>query len=217
MAMDKQPPSDSRPGRKRSEESRLAILVAAFELVGEVGYAGLTIEGIASRAGCGKQTIYRWWPSKAHVLLEALAVKADLYVTNADHGSYPADLRAFLDDTYRLGSQHRVVDILRVLMAEAQINEEFGQLFRGAFLLRRREALQVVLDRARTRGDLPPHPAASTVLDIVFGTLWYRLLATRQPVDDELIEEIIATVTQTGHHPTGTTPSSSQPTPGDPQ
>ncbi|MER5181696.1 TetR/AcrR family transcriptional regulator [Streptomyces sp. NPDC002896] len=202
--MDKQPPSESRPGRKRSEESRMAILVAAFELVGEVGYAGLTIEGIANRAGCGKQTIYRWWPSKAHVLLEALAVKADLFVTNADHGSYADDVRAFLGDTFRLSRQQRVVDILRVLMAEAQINEEFGELFRSAFLQRRRDALQVVLDRARTRGDLPPRPAASTVLDIVFGTLWYRLLATRQPMGDDLVEDLAATLTQAAQPPTST-------------
>ncbi|MFD5074492.1 TetR/AcrR family transcriptional regulator [Streptomyces sp. NPDC058371] len=202
--MDKQPPSESRPGRKRSEESRMAILVAAFELVGEVGYAGLTIEGIAHRAGCGKQTIYRWWPSRAHVLLEALAVKADLYVTNADHGSYADDVQAFLEDTFRLGRQQRVADILRVLMAEAQINEEFGQLFRSAFLQRRRDALQVVLDRARTRGDLPPRPAASTVLDIVFGTLWYRLLATHEPMGDDLVEDITATLTQAAQPPTNT-------------
>lgn len=182
----------------------MAILVAAFELVDEVGYAGLTIEGIANRAGCGKQTIYRWWPSRAHVLLEALAVKADLFVTNADHGSYADDLRAFLEDTFRLGRHQRVVDILRVLMAEAQINEEFGRLFRSAFLQRRRDALQVVLDRARTRGDLPPSPAASTVLDIVFGTLWYRILATRRPVGDDLVEELTATLTQAAPPPTGT-------------
>lgn len=182
----------------------MAILVAAFELVDEVGYAGLTIEGIANRAGCGKQTIYRWWPSRAHVLLEALAVKADLYVTNADHGSYADDVRAFLEDTFRLGRQQRVVDILRVLMAEAQINEEFGQLFRSAFLQRRRDALQVVLDRARTRGDLPPRPAASTVLDIVFGTLWYRLLATRQPMGNDLVEELTATLAQAAHPATNT-------------
>ncbi|MCX4460979.1 MULTISPECIES: TetR/AcrR family transcriptional regulator [unclassified Streptomyces] len=202
--MDKQHPSESRPGRKRSEESRMAILVAAFELVGEAGYAGLTIEGIANRAGCGKQTIYRWWPSRAHVLLEALAVKADLHITNVDHGSYTDDVRAFLEDTFRLGRQQRVADILRVLMAEAQINEEFGQLFRSAFLQRRRDALQVVLDRARTRGDLPPRPAASTVLDIVFGTLWYRLLATRQPMGDDLVEDLTATLTQAAQPPTNT-------------
>ncbi|MEU9113926.1 TetR-like C-terminal domain-containing protein [Streptomyces sp. NPDC048483] len=89
-------------------------------------------------------------------------------------------------------------------MAEAQINAEFGRLFRTDFLQRRRDALHVVLDRARARGDLPPRPAPSTVLDIVFGALWYRLLATREPVDDDLINDLTATLTRIPQTPAGT-------------
>ncbi len=63
-----------------------------WELVGEVGFGGLTIEGIAARSGTGKQTVYRWWPSKADVLLEALAAQADLHIPIPDDGSYAADL-----------------------------------------------------------------------------------------------------------------------------
>ncbi|MGW4446727.1 TetR/AcrR family transcriptional regulator [Streptomyces sp. NPDC004100] len=208
MAMDEQPPPRSAPqpavppppaprrGRRRSEESRTAILAAAYELVAEVGYADLTIEGIASRAGCGKQTIYRWWPSKAHVLLEALAAKAGLFVSNADHGSYAADLRAFLTDTFALSRRRPVADILRVLMAQAQIDPEFGAVFHANLLRRRRDALQVVLDRARDRGDLPPAPAPDTVLDLVFGALWYRLLATGRPVDDALADDLVVMLTR---------------------
>jgi AcrR family transcriptional regulator len=211
MPMDTSPPTAARPGRKRSEESRTAILAASFELTAEVGYAGLTIEGIAARAGCGKQTIYRWWPSKADVLLDALAVKGELYVTTADHGSYPEDLRAFLADTYRLAGQRQVIDILCALMAQAQLDAEFGERFRTAFLQRRRDALDVILDRARRRGDLPSHPSASTVADIVFGTLWYRLLATRQAVGGELADDLLAAL--------AAAPPSAQPTtePGDPR
>ena len=68
------------PGTTAQRGSRQAILAAAMALAAEVGYSGLTIEAIAARAGVGKQTIYRWWPSKADVLLEAGAAKADLYV-----------------------------------------------------------------------------------------------------------------------------------------
>src|ERR1700722_14755802 len=93
------------PGRPRSEQSRQAILVATLELVTEVGYAGLTIEGIAARAGVGKQTIYRWWGTKADVLLEAGAVKADVQIPTDDRGSYAADLHAFLEASYRVGNR----------------------------------------------------------------------------------------------------------------
>lgn len=199
MALDKQPPPPPPPaarrGRKRSEESRTAILAAATELCADVGYAALTIEGIAARAGCGKQTIYRWWPSKAHVLLEALAVKADLFVTTDDHGSYAADLRAFLEASFRLGRRPQVVDVLRALMAQAQVDPGFRQVFRSEFLQRRRAALRLLVDRAAARGDLPARPTPSAALDMVFGVIWYRILATDNPADDELVDELVVTLT----------------------
>jgi AcrR family transcriptional regulator len=179
------------PGRPRSETSRQAILIAALELVAETGYAGLTIERIAARAGVGKQTIYRWWPSKADVLLEAGAAKAELHVPVTDHGSYRADLRAFLEASYRLANHQQLADLLRALMAEAQINPEFGNRFRSAFLERRRDALAIITARARERGDLPGRPDSGTAADIVFGTIWYRILATHQPFDADLVNDLV--------------------------
>ena len=179
------------PGRPRSEASRQATLVAALELAAEIGYGRLTIEGIAARAGVGKQTIYRWWPSKADILLEAGAAKADLHVPVTDHGSYRADLRAFLEASYQMAGHPGLSDLLRALMAEAQIDPAFGDRFRAAFLERRRDALAVIIDRARERGDLPDRPAAGTVADIVFGTIWYRTLATRQPLDADLVDDLV--------------------------
>jgi AcrR family transcriptional regulator len=187
-------PVPAMPGRKRSEESRLAILTAAFELVGEIGYGGLTIEGIAARSGAGKQTVYRWWPSKADVLLDALATKADLHVPVPDEGGYAADLRAFLTASFALGRTRQVVVALRALMAHAQIDVEFGQRFRASFLQRRRDAFGTILDRADARGDLPAGRSPGTVADIVFGVIWYRLLATGQPLDARLVEELVGTL-----------------------
>ncbi|GLW08476.1 TetR family transcriptional regulator [Microtetraspora sp. NBRC 13810] len=183
-----------RRGRKRSEESRQAILRATYELVGEVGYAGLSLEGIAARSRTGKQTIYRWWPSKADVLLEVLATKAETHIGLADQGCYPADLHAFLTDTFTLGSRPQVVRMLVALIAEAQVNPGFYERLWAGFLERRREALWVVLNRAKERGDLPPVPPPATVIDIVFGSLWYRLLATRQPLDQRLADDLVATL-----------------------
>jgi AcrR family transcriptional regulator len=180
-----------RPGRKRSEQSRLAILTAAYELVAEIGYARLTIEGIAARAGTGKQTIYRWWPSKADVVLDALATKADLHIPIPDEGSYAADLRAFLLAGFALGNQSSLIDILRALMAQAQIDPEFWQRFRDGFLQRRRDALGVITGRAQARGDLPPGVSPGTIADIVFGVIWYRVLATRELPGGALADELV--------------------------
>jgi AcrR family transcriptional regulator len=184
-----------RPGRKRSERSRQAILTAAFELVAESGYTSVTIEGIAARSGTGKQTIYRWWPSRADVLLEALAGQADLHVRIPDEGSYRADLRAFLTASFALGRKWQVTDVLRGLMAQAQIDPEFGQRFRDSFLLRRRDALGVITSRAQRRGDFPPGLSPGTVADIVFGVIWYRTLATQATLDDSLVTELLTAVT----------------------
>jgi AcrR family transcriptional regulator len=178
-----------RPGRKRSEESRLAILTAALELTAELGYAGLTVDGIAARSGTGKQTIYRWWPSKADVLLDALATKADLFVPSPDEGSLAEDLRRFLTASFALGNRKPLADALRALMAQAQIDAEFRERFWTSFLLRRREALRVLLDR----GDLPT--SVETATDVVFGVIWYRLL-TNRPLDERLAEELVTLLSE---------------------
>lgn len=192
-----QPPTPVRRGRKRSQASRRAILDAAFELFGEGGFAALTIEGIAARAGCGKQTIYRWWPGKADVLLDALATKADMHIPVADQGSYQAELRSFLEESFVLSRRPQVGDVLCVLMAEAQTDPAFGARFQAAFLTRRREALSIILARATDRGDLPARPSPDAVLDIVFGVIWYRMLATRRPLDRQLADELLDLLTAT--------------------
>ena len=173
-------------GRKRSEESRLAILAAAFGLAVEVGYANMTVEGIAARSGAGKQTIYRWWPSKADVVLDALATKSDLVVPIPDTGDFREDLRRFLVSSFTAARRPEFATLLRALMAQAQLDADFGSRFRTGFLNRRRDALRVILDRA----ELPTGMSAETVADVVFGVIWYRLLATDRPLDEELADEL---------------------------
>ncbi len=182
-----------RPGRRRSEESRLAILTAATELLGEVGYARLTVEGIAARAGTGKQTVYRWWPGKADVLLEAVTAHARQHIALPDTGDHAADLRTFLAATFAAATPP-TTDALRALMAEAQIDPAFGDRFRETLLHPRREALGTLVDRARTAGLLAPQLTTATAVDLAFGALWYRLLGTRDPLDDDLAELLTRTL-----------------------
>ena len=166
-------------GRPRSDEARQAILSAALAELGDRGYAAVTVEGIAARAGVGKQTIYRWWPSKADVVLEAAGVEAEARIAVPDRGSLAADLRGFLAATFRQRSQQRVVV---GLMAQALLDAAFAEKFREQFLFGRRAALRAVFERADERGELPAGVDVELLIDVVFGVLWYRLLIGHAPL-----------------------------------
>ena len=107
-----------RPGRPRSVATQEAILAASLRLTERVGYPQLTIEGIAAEAGVGKQTVYRWWPSKAAVVLEAFARDARAVVKVRVTGDLEADLAKFLVAAYRRLAGPRGV-VFRSLLSEA--------------------------------------------------------------------------------------------------
>ncbi|MDX3103530.1 TetR/AcrR family transcriptional regulator [Nonomuraea angiospora] len=176
---------ERRLGRPRSEATRTAILAAALDELDERGYAALTIDGIARRAGCGKQTIYRWWPSKADVVLESLLDRADTTIAIPDEGSLPDDLMAFLGATFKQRGQRPT---LIGLMAQALLDPVFAVAFKEKFLFRRRAALRVVLERAAARGELAAGTDVELLVDIVYGVLWYRLLLDHAPLDEPLGE-----------------------------
>ncbi len=192
--MTSSPPSPR--GRKRSEPTRLAILAAAYELTSEVGYQDLTIEGVAARAGAGKQTVYRWWSTKADLLLEALALKADLTVSVADQGSFAADLGVFLRDSAALLDYPGVIPVLRSLMSEAQRDPDFRRRFQEGFLWKRRAAMETLVSRASERGDKAECLSADLTADLVFGLIWYRVLATEPVLTDQdivAIQQLLST------------------------
>lgn len=171
---------ERRPGRPRSEDRRQAILTAAIEELREHGYAGLTIEGIAARAGAGKQTIYRWWSSKADVVLDALPDAAAATISLPDTGSLRGDLSDFLAETFRQRGQRPA---LVGLMAQALLDPVFADAFRERFLFRRRTALRTILTRAAGRGEIAEEVDLDLLIDVVYGVLWYRLLVDHAPLD----------------------------------
>ena len=140
---------------------------------------------------------------KADVLLDALAVKAELRMPVPDTGAYAEGLRAFLIGTFALGRANPVVDALRALMAQAQVGPEFGTRFRTVVLQARRDALGIVLDRAREHGDLPAIASPDTVADVVFGTIRHRLPATGMPLGERLADELVALLAPSVHLPEG--------------
>jgi AcrR family transcriptional regulator len=188
-------PLRPKPGRPRSQQSRDAILLAATELVSEQGYAAASIEKIAQRARVGKQTIYRWWPTRGDLFMEALVHKADVYIPMPDAGSWEGDLRRMLDDSFALARVSELAELLRTLMVEAHLDPAFGARFRSEFLQRRREAVGALVERARRRGDLPDNVTAGLAADVIYGVLWYRLLAVPQPFDRRLTNQLVGLLT----------------------
>ncbi|MGT2425096.1 TetR/AcrR family transcriptional regulator [Amnibacterium kyonggiense] len=178
------------PGRPRSESSHRRILEAATRLLERDGYTRLTIDALAAEAGVGRQTIYRRWRTKADVVLELVADRPDFAVAVPDTGSYGRDIREFLQSAFAAASDPPTADLLRGLMTEAQERPDFGHRFRHDFLGPRRAAFQVIVDRAAARQDLPSHVASEAIADIAFGSLWYRLLATREPLDAQYADAI---------------------------
>lgn len=177
------------PGRPRSELARQAILRSAVALVEENGYAALTMEGIARRAAVSKQTIYRWWPGKGAVVLEALTEAASALAPMPSGGSLETDLRRLLRETVAAaGSPNSRV--LAALMAEAQLNDEFARAFRDGFLAQRRTVLRVTFERARRRGEAGDRVDLDLLVDLVFGALWYRILAGHAPLDRRFADRL---------------------------
>ncbi|MFC5724023.1 TetR/AcrR family transcriptional regulator [Streptomyces gamaensis] len=171
------PPDPSR----RSERSRRAILDAALELVAETGYAKLTIEAIAARAGVGKQTIYRWWPSKAAVLFEATVLDRaggealdPAAVELPDTGDLEADLKTVLRATVDELNDARLNEPMRALTAETVNDEAFGTAFTEKVLEPQLQAYVRRLRAAQEAGQLDPGVDPRTALELLVGPLFHR-------------------------------------------
>ncbi|MFD7117346.1 TetR/AcrR family transcriptional regulator [Streptomyces sp. NPDC056652] len=186
---------------RRSERSRRAIYDAALALVGEVGYGRTTIEGIAARAGVGKQTIYRWWPSKGAVLLEAFLDLTEQAARAADGGEevheipdtgdLEADLKLVLRATVDEMNDPKYEVPSRALAAEGIINAELGVEFAKTMLepqlqlyVRRLRAAQ---EAGEARQDLDPRIA----LELLVGPVAHRWLLRTLPLTHEYADTIV--------------------------
>lgn len=179
-------------GRPRSEDARRAILQTALELCERDGYQDLTIKAIADGAGVGRQTVYRWWPDKASILIEALIGLAD---------EHPA-LRAPDEDVDVLDTVERLLTItyelarkvtgqaLVGLMADAQRDRSLSNRLQEAVIGPRRAALRALLQRGVDSGELTAAVPLELVVDFAFGAMWYRLLGHHAPVNAALAKDV---------------------------
>ena len=141
--------SESR-GRPRSQDSEEAILAATIQLLSDKPLRDISIEEIARKAGVGKTTIYKWWPSKAYVAFDAFLKKTNRFIPTPDTGSARSDLLEQLRSLmffYVSPAGH----ILSQFVAESQIDTEFASLFREGFIKPMREAIGIIVDRGVER------------------------------------------------------------------
>jgi AcrR family transcriptional regulator len=178
------------------------VLHATLQLCQSGGYPALTMKGIAETAGVGRQTVYRWWPAKQDVLLDALR---DLGLRKAEHldpdsGDTLLDVRTLLEATFRL-TELLTGKALIGLMAEAQHDPELSRRLQGTVIGPRRDALRATLARGVARGELSDRTVPlELAVDFAFGTMWYRLMSKHAPIDDELAGQI-TTALATMLHP----------------
>lgn len=150
------------------------------------------MEAIAKRAGVSKETLYRWWHSKTQVILDALAEYGQQAVPLPDTGTLLGDLREFLSATAD-SVDPPTASILRNLAAAAAADESEALQIRDRFLARRRAALGELLDRAMARGEIESGDCA-LARDLIYGSLWYRLIFRVGPVDDTWAKDVAALI-----------------------
>ena len=176
---------------QRSERSRQAILAAALELVAEVGYAKLSIEGIASRAGVGKQTIYRWWPSKGAVLFDAvLALSEDEAgdIALPDTGDLEADLKDVLRATVDEFNDPRQDRLLRALSIEIARDPALAGLYAERLDAPLHERKKARLKSALA--ELDPAADLDVAVELIWSPLAQRWL-THGPLTHEFADTIV--------------------------
>ena len=175
----------------RSEEARQAVLEAADNLLADIGFAAVTIEGIAARAGVGKQTIYRWWPSKIDILMDAFLDDAAQHLIPQDSGDLARDLKAHLRNLAVFLTESDAGAVFRALAGHAQHDAKMAERFRRDFLAQQRKVDRLPIQRAIERGELPANTDIELSIDQLVGPIYYRVLVTGEGVSSKFRNSLV--------------------------
>ncbi|GAB3883051.1 TetR/AcrR family transcriptional regulator [Kibdelosporangium lantanae] len=185
--MSDKPATPRRRGAARTDE----LLQATLDLAAEAGYAGLNIEAVARRAEVGKHTIYRRWPSKAALLLDALSRVWTTDLDYHDTGDVRADLREqFLRSAPTLASPP-IGPVYRALIAEAQSDPDLRATLHERFLRTVETRTLDRITRAQHTGELVADADLEFAAEVLCGTLYYRSLLSTRPVDENAVDSLL--------------------------
>jgi len=182
------------PGRPRSHQARQSILDSTLELLQQTGFEALSIEGIAAHAGVGKATVYRWWPNKAAVVIDAFLtwVEPELHFPKA-----PTVREQIMLQMRRLTKLMRgqFGTVLAAMIGAGQSQPEMLEAIRTKWLEPRRKEARVIVQQAQERGEIRSDIPADTILDILYAPLYFRLLIGHASVDLTLVDAVFAMAT----------------------
>jgi AcrR family transcriptional regulator len=192
MAQERTATEQPRRGRPRSERARRAILDATSALMRDRDMSELSMDAVAERAGTSKATIYRWWPSKELLVLDALRGEWDAAIPDGvDTGSLAGDLEALIAPWARELSARPYGRVIASFVARAQIDPAFAAEYRAQFVGRRRERGHSAFERAIARGEIPADTDVEAALDLLYGPFYHRVLHGHATVDDGFAETIV--------------------------
>ncbi|CAN7728311.1 TetR/AcrR family transcriptional regulator [Variovorax sp. LjRoot290] len=183
------------PGRVRSDASRVAILDAALKLLETTPLQQISIESIAREAGVGKATIYRWWNSKAAVVIEAF-LHAHVSHTPMPKGISPRE--ALIRHIHLLVEEYSGWSgrIVSQIMAEGQGDPDVLREFRERFWYGRRAVVREVVEQARLRGEFRSDIDTELQMDVMYAPIYFRLLMGHLPLDKKFADAHCAAIMQ---------------------
>lgn len=173
------------PGRPRDVETEARILDTTMQLLGQLGYNGMSIEAVAAEAGVGKTTVYRRWSNKGKMVVSTLVKHADVrQVHLPPDGDLRTDLRCLVEFAVGVMRQAAARNTMAGLANDTVVDEHVAEAFQEQCVSRKREKVQEILDRAVKRGEVEPGIDADLVIDQLFGAAMYRGLFAGRPLDD---------------------------------
>ena len=178
-------------GRPRSEEADRAIMAAATELLAERGLGGMSMEEVAARAGVSKATVYRRWPSRGALALDAFLAEFEEQQPVPDTGTFRGDLLGALRGWIRSVTKTAAGRMLSGLVAEAQRDPALGAAWREQVIEPLRARNTILVERAIQRGEIPPDVDPDVILDMMFGAAYHRLLQGHRPLTDQFARRVV--------------------------
>jgi AcrR family transcriptional regulator len=185
-------PESAVRGRPRSEKARQAILDAAAELLLELGLSAVSMDAVATRAGVSKATIYRWWPTKETLALDALYTEWTSAAPGPlDTGSLRGDLLALLLPWAKLVRTRPYGRVIAALLTAARADPVFDVEYQQRVVQPRRDQARIVLRRGIERGEIPADIDDEAVLDMIYGPLYHRLLHGHARLNDHFVRAVV--------------------------